>query len=256
MAVNELKPWCTPKKTGGVTVYGYRHYTPKTGQFLGRDPIAEQGGLNLYEFVRNDGVNYWDVLGHNAGMMIAQMLKGAGIGPADIWKVLRGNARTYEVDFSIPLGLLKGVKFNGGLTIHDEDPKTCCVDFDISIGATWSLKKVLPVPDFVLKKIPDFISVTISGEINGTSCKDGLRLDSVGLHGIINFGETKRSSGTGSGIGVGGFFEVELTWNWREKNFEAAVTGAVGWSVKGGRFAYNWDWEVGPKPMLGSPWYY
>ena len=28
-----------------------------------RDPIQERGGLNLYGFVRNDGVNKWDLLG-------------------------------------------------------------------------------------------------------------------------------------------------------------------------------------------------
>ncbi len=28
-----------------------------------RDPIGERGGVNLYGFVRNDGVNLWDVLG-------------------------------------------------------------------------------------------------------------------------------------------------------------------------------------------------
>jgi RHS repeat-associated protein len=63
MAVNELQRYSTPKKTGGVTVYGYRHYTPKTGQFLGRDPIEEEGGYNLYGFVGNDGVNWIDLLG-------------------------------------------------------------------------------------------------------------------------------------------------------------------------------------------------
>jgi hypothetical protein len=41
IAINELRRRLTPKKTGGVTVYGYRHYTPKTGQFLGRDPIGD-----------------------------------------------------------------------------------------------------------------------------------------------------------------------------------------------------------------------
>ncbi|MEI2421326.1 hypothetical protein V6O07_13715, partial [Arthrospira platensis SPKY2] len=30
---------------------------------MNRDPIEEQGGLNLYGFVRNDGVNYLDYLG-------------------------------------------------------------------------------------------------------------------------------------------------------------------------------------------------
>ncbi len=75
MAVNELKPWCTPKKTGGVTVYGYRHYTPKTGQFLGRDPIEERGGVNLYGFVGNDGVDRLDLLG-KLSVPLAQYIAG------------------------------------------------------------------------------------------------------------------------------------------------------------------------------------
>jgi RHS repeat-associated protein len=69
IAANELQPCSIPKKTGGVTVYGYRHYTPKTGQFLGRDPITEQGGVNLYGFVGNDGVSSWDLLGLDAPFM-------------------------------------------------------------------------------------------------------------------------------------------------------------------------------------------
>jgi RHS repeat-associated protein len=67
IAAKELKQYCTPKKTGGVTVYGYRHYTPKTGQFLGRDPIEEKGGLNLYGFVGNGSVSRIDVLGRKPG---------------------------------------------------------------------------------------------------------------------------------------------------------------------------------------------
>jgi RHS repeat-associated protein len=63
MSANELQRSFAPKKTGGVTVYGYRHYSPKTGQFLGRDPIGERGGVNLYRFVRNDGGNKLDYLG-------------------------------------------------------------------------------------------------------------------------------------------------------------------------------------------------
>jgi hypothetical protein len=33
------------------------------GRFINRDPIEEQGGLNLYAFVRNNAVNAWDYLG-------------------------------------------------------------------------------------------------------------------------------------------------------------------------------------------------
>lgn len=36
---------------------------PETGRWPNRDPIEERGGLNLYGFVGNDGVNRWDLLG-------------------------------------------------------------------------------------------------------------------------------------------------------------------------------------------------
>ncbi len=43
--------------------YGFRYYDSRNGRFLGRDPIGEQGGLNLYGFVGNNPVNRWDYLG-------------------------------------------------------------------------------------------------------------------------------------------------------------------------------------------------
>ena len=46
-----------------LVYYGYRYYSPALGRWLSRDPIEEQGGLNLYGFVNNDPVNKWDRLG-------------------------------------------------------------------------------------------------------------------------------------------------------------------------------------------------
>ncbi len=43
--------------------YGYRYYDPTTGRWPSRDPIGEKGGLNLYEFVGNNGLNLIDILG-------------------------------------------------------------------------------------------------------------------------------------------------------------------------------------------------
>jgi|GEM_PF-1533672 len=43
--------------------YGYRYYNPSTGRWLSRDPINEKGGLNLYVFLGNDGVDRVDFLG-------------------------------------------------------------------------------------------------------------------------------------------------------------------------------------------------
>ncbi len=46
-----------------VTDYGYRYYDPLSGRWPSRDPIEEEGGVNLYVFVGNDGLNFSDYLG-------------------------------------------------------------------------------------------------------------------------------------------------------------------------------------------------
>ena len=38
-------------------------YNPNTGRWLSRDPIAERGALNLYSFVENDTMTYFDAFG-------------------------------------------------------------------------------------------------------------------------------------------------------------------------------------------------
>jgi RHS repeat-associated protein len=43
--------------------YGYRYYVPEFGRWLSRDPINEEGGLNLYAFVENNPINTSDAYG-------------------------------------------------------------------------------------------------------------------------------------------------------------------------------------------------
>ncbi|MCF6312170.1 MAG: RHS repeat-associated core domain-containing protein [Verrucomicrobiales bacterium] len=45
------------------THYAFRYYMPETGRWASRDPIGERGGVNLYNFVGNDGVNRVDYIG-------------------------------------------------------------------------------------------------------------------------------------------------------------------------------------------------
>ena len=47
----------------GLYYYGYRYYDPLTGRWPSRDPIEEKGGMNLYGYVGNDGMDGWDLLG-------------------------------------------------------------------------------------------------------------------------------------------------------------------------------------------------
>ncbi|WLE97272.1 MAG: RHS repeat-associated core domain-containing protein [Candidatus Electrothrix communis] len=56
----------------GLYYYGYRYYSPELGRWLSRDPIGEDGGLNLYGFVKNDSVNIIDLFGMDAVMILWQ----------------------------------------------------------------------------------------------------------------------------------------------------------------------------------------
>ena len=47
----------------GLVYYNYRHLNPHDGRWISRDPIAEQGGWNLFAFVKNNGVKSIDLLG-------------------------------------------------------------------------------------------------------------------------------------------------------------------------------------------------
>ncbi|MCD4780544.1 MAG: RHS repeat-associated core domain-containing protein [Candidatus Omnitrophica bacterium] len=47
----------------GLYYYGYRYLDPETGRWLNRDPIEENGGLNLYSFALNEPINIFDLLG-------------------------------------------------------------------------------------------------------------------------------------------------------------------------------------------------
>jgi len=46
-----------------VAVYGYRYYDPLTGRWPSRDPIGEKGGINLYNFVKNNSISHFDTNG-------------------------------------------------------------------------------------------------------------------------------------------------------------------------------------------------
>jgi RHS repeat-associated protein len=47
----------------GLNYYGYRYYDPVNGRWLGRDPIGEEGGVNLFGSVENNALRSIDILG-------------------------------------------------------------------------------------------------------------------------------------------------------------------------------------------------
>jgi RHS repeat-associated protein len=47
----------------GLSYYGYRYYSPALGRWMTRDPLEEAGGINLYEFVKNNPLSFVDPFG-------------------------------------------------------------------------------------------------------------------------------------------------------------------------------------------------
>jgi RHS repeat-associated protein len=44
----------------GLVYFGYRFYVPHLGRWLNRDPLQEEGGINLYAYVKGDPLGYVD----------------------------------------------------------------------------------------------------------------------------------------------------------------------------------------------------
>ncbi len=64
MVSNRLRRKSPSAKSIRVADYGYRYYDPLTGRWPSRDPIGEEGGLNLYGFVSNSPTQFVDLLGN------------------------------------------------------------------------------------------------------------------------------------------------------------------------------------------------
>ena len=106
----------TTATSSGVSVYGFRFYVPELGRWVSRDPIQEEGGLNLYSFVSNDPVGKLDFL----GMVELTFAYITRIEPARI--------------------TFMGSTFNGGIKTTQTvsvDPDQCSITFSSkSIGTT------------------------------------------------------------------------------------------------------------------------
>ncbi len=71
----------------GLVYYGHRFYDPSVGRWLSRDPIQEEGGLNLYGFVYNNPLGYYDYLGREGYWSdVGTTFQGMGQGALTVGK--------------------------------------------------------------------------------------------------------------------------------------------------------------------------
>ncbi len=110
----------------GFYNYGYRYLSPILGRWLSRDPIAEEGGFNLYAFVTNNGVNGTDFLGCGELWTISGITNHTGtdfedyVGEEMIKRGLKPtNGRRYRSE----LGIGKWYRENGGDVFHPDSER-------------------------------------------------------------------------------------------------------------------------------------
>jgi hypothetical protein len=92
-------------------VSGRRYYSPSQGRFLGRDPIEESGGLNLYGFVLNDPVNLWDYLGMDIVLGIREPKSGDATDVGHVFVGVVTNGTVTKMDW-IATGGAGGLNYN------------------------------------------------------------------------------------------------------------------------------------------------
>ena len=79
-------------QNSGLLLYLRRAYDPNLQRWLNRDPIAEQGGLNLYAFVNNNPINLIDPLGLLEAISAYKYWMGVAVNGASTGGIL-GNAQ-------------------------------------------------------------------------------------------------------------------------------------------------------------------
>jgi RHS repeat-associated protein len=79
----DVNPFCFSTKyfdfETELYYYGYRYYDAEVGRWVSRDPLGEEGGLNLYLFVYNESLNWVDPYGDSPFSVMAKFMVKKGI---------------------------------------------------------------------------------------------------------------------------------------------------------------------------------
>ena len=117
-----------------------RYYDPTTGRWLSKDRIGISGGVNLYEFCNNNGVNFVDPLGlamtfiYGKGHAWVETDKGGNKGT---WGFAAAQyAYDYYVDNPNSLGATLNALFNEGVLNHPDRHTQYSRDDSCTIGTT------------------------------------------------------------------------------------------------------------------------
>lgn len=150
-----------------LVYFGHRYYSPDLGRFINRDPIAEQGGLNLYGFCGNDGVDRWDYLGYS---WLSKAFRSVGKFLKKYWKpivavvvgVLTAGAAIYALlNYAAGLGMSTAVTFGQAMSL--------------AITGTSSVGSLTMAGAAISGAVTGFVAGTVGAKLNGAGWGSALK---------------------------------------------------------------------------------
>ena len=127
-------------------MYQFRHYAPQLGKWPSRDPIEEEGGINLYVFVNNTPTQYIDEFGLAVAVPVFKRIMGSlnpftDDSPFHAYLEFYGNSAGFSPNGSlVGYGIINVPDLWGGNKTegwHAESRRThylmienCCIDLD------------------------------------------------------------------------------------------------------------------------------
>jgi len=126
----------------GMRYYGYRFYSADTGRWPNRDPLGEQGGVNLHGFVGNDTVSKIDLLGQITVTIVPPGLQKFDCGGFAIrWGIRLDNAAQTDgyiiqhIKLAYKAKTCAGTSLNDSLEYWEAIPITAGQFFPVDNGA-------------------------------------------------------------------------------------------------------------------------
>jgi RHS repeat-associated protein len=87
--------------------YGLRYYNPSIGRWLSRDPIEENGGVNLYGMIGNNPVNYLDYLGLQERSPFCDCILKSFVENSSLWSLASNRVMQIEEAYENTLNQIK-----------------------------------------------------------------------------------------------------------------------------------------------------
>jgi len=133
----------------GLSLAYYRAYDAELGRWISRDPIAEEGGLNLYGYVGNNAIKLTDPLGLFSCAEICADLKSAKVGQKVCMKMAETGMSLKEAG-----GTIRGSAMQGGDTPILTEFENSKTETAIGLGAHIMMQTVGRCVGLVVAKTP------------------------------------------------------------------------------------------------------